>query len=295
MHIENLRFFYEVAKAKSISTIAKSSHISQSALSQQLLKLEDSLNTKLFIRSNKGVTLTTEGDIVYKHCKVILDTYEKMLLEVESSHSQENYIHIDGLDILTSTLIPSAIGKIKKSFPNHIIKITSSEDNSNNIIHNISDINISYDNYNNINSIVSKEIYSDKIVFVTHTTFKCSNLTIEKFLNTSFVMVNDNLKFKDMLASQLEELDYDIESLNILFTTDSYQSALIGIKNTQAISAIPYGIYNSTYKDLGYKIVNIEGLDFPLSMYINFEEQLYKREKAFINKLISTLKGFLKS
>ncbi|MDU2995206.1 MAG: LysR family transcriptional regulator, partial [Clostridium sp.] len=37
MHIENLRFFYEVAKAKSISTVAKSSHISQSALSQQLL------------------------------------------------------------------------------------------------------------------------------------------------------------------------------------------------------------------------------------------------------------------
>ena len=149
MHIENLRFFYEVAKAKSISTVAKSSHISQSALSQQLLKLEDSLNAKLFIRSNKGVTLTTEGEIVYKHCKVILNTYEKMLYEVESSNSQESHINIDGINILTSTLIPSAISKIKRSFPNHIIKITSSEDNSNNIIHNISDINISYNNYNN--------------------------------------------------------------------------------------------------------------------------------------------------
>ena len=92
MHIENLRFFYEVAKAKSISTVAKSSHISQSALSQTL-KLEDSLNTKLFIRSNKGVTLTTEGEIVYKHCKVILNTYEKMLYEVESSICNKvNYI-----------------------------------------------------------------------------------------------------------------------------------------------------------------------------------------------------------
>ena len=70
------------------------------------------------------------------------------------------------------TLIPSAVSKIKKSFPNHIIKITSSEDNSNNIIHNISDINISYSNYNNINSIVSKEIYSDRIVFVADSTFK---------------------------------------------------------------------------------------------------------------------------
>ncbi|MFR2299509.1 MAG: LysR family transcriptional regulator, partial [Clostridium paraputrificum] len=263
MHIENLRFFYEVAKAKSISTVAKSSHISQSALSQQLLKLEDSLNTKLFIRSNKGVTLTTEGEIVYKHCKVILNTYEKMLYEVESSNSKESHINIDGINILTSTLIPSAISKIKKSFPNHIIKITSSEDNSNNIIHNISDINISYSNYNNINSIVSKEIYSDRIVFVAHSTFKSNSLTIKKFMNTPFIVVNDNLKFRDMLASKLENLDYDIQLLNILFTTDSYQSAIIGIKNIQAISAIPYGIYNSVYKDLGYKIVDIEGLEFP--------------------------------
>ena len=218
-----------------------------------------------------------------------------MLYEVESSNSKESHINIDGINILTSTLIPSAISKIKKSFPNHIIKITSSEDNSNNIIHNISDINISYSNYNNINSIVSKEIYSDRIVFVAHSTFKSNSLTIKKFMNTPFIVVNDNLKFRDMLASKLENLDYDIQLLNILFTTDSYQSAIIGIKNIQAISAIPYGIYNSVYKDLGYKIVDIEGLEFPLSMYINFEEQLYKREKLFINKLISTIKGFLKS
>ena len=218
-----------------------------------------------------------------------------MLYEVESSNSQESHINIDGINILTSTLIPSAISKIKRSFPNHIIKITSSEDNSNNIIHNISDINISYNNYNNINSIVSKEIYSDRIVFVADSTFKSDNLTINKFMNTPFIMVNDNLKFRDMLASKLENLDYDIQLLNILFSTDSYQSAIIGIKNIQAISAIPYGIYNSVYKDLGYKIIDIEGLEFPLSMYINFEEQLYKREKLFINKLISTIKGFLKS
>ena len=295
MHIENLRFFYEVAKAKSISTVSKSSHISQSALSQQLLKLEDNLNSKLFVRSNKGVTLTPEGDIVFKHCKVIIDTYEKMLLEVESSHLEEIYINIDGLDILTYTLIPSAISKIKKSFPDHIIKIVSSEDSYNNIIHNISDINISYNNYKNINSIISKELYLDKLVFISHSTFTPNELTIEDFINTPFIMVQDTLNLQDMLSSKLESLGYSMDSLNILFSTDSYHSALMGIKNIQAISVMPYGIYNSVYKNLGYKLINIEDLEFPISMYINFEEQFYKREKAFIKKLISTLKGFLKA
>lgn len=295
MHIENLRFFYEVAKAKSISTVAKSSHISQSALSQQLLKLEDSLNTKLFVRSNKGVTLTSEGEIVYKHCEVILNTYGKMLEEVMSSTLNESYITIDGVDILTSTIVPMALGKIKRSFSNHIIKIMSSDLNSNNILHNISDINISYTNYSNNSSIITKELYSDRIVFVGDPSFKKDTLTIKEFLKTSLVMIDDNTNFKELLSTALEEIGEDINKLDILFSADTYQSAIIGIKNTRSLTFLPLSVYNTIYKHQGYKIVEINDMFFPITMYINFEEQLYKREKVFITKLISTIKGFLKS
>ena len=67
MHIECFAYFYKVAMAKSISKVASSSHISQSALSQQIQKLEESLDQKLLIRSNKGVELTEVGNIVLKY------------------------------------------------------------------------------------------------------------------------------------------------------------------------------------------------------------------------------------
>ena len=69
MHIDSLNYFYQVANSKSISTVAKNSHISQSALSQQIAKLENKLNVKLFTRTNKGVSLTPEGEILFKYLK----------------------------------------------------------------------------------------------------------------------------------------------------------------------------------------------------------------------------------
>lgn len=63
------RIFYTVAEAKNISKAARELFISQPAISKAISKLEDSLSTTLFIRSSRGVTLTSEGQILYEHVK----------------------------------------------------------------------------------------------------------------------------------------------------------------------------------------------------------------------------------
>lgn len=57
--------FYQVAKSKNISGAAKELYISQPAISKAISKLEQSLNTTLFIRNSRGVTLTDEGEMLY--------------------------------------------------------------------------------------------------------------------------------------------------------------------------------------------------------------------------------------
>ena len=295
MHIDNLKYFYKVAQAKSISTVAKESHISQSALSQQLLKLENNLNVKLLVRSNKGVSLTKEGEIVYNHCEVILNTYNKMTEELESINSKRNLITIDGCDALISTLIPLSIQNIKKYFPKYNLKLISSELTSNNLLNSISDINIDFFSYGTSPTILSKELFEDKIVFVTNSTFLKDTISIDEFLSHQFIMVNDKINLKEHILDVLLSKDKSISSLKILFNTNTYQSALIALKNNNAITAIPYSIYNIFYKDFNLKTIEVENLDFPLTMYINYSEQLYNREKLFVDRLTKILKGFLKS
>lgn len=63
------RIFYMVANTGSISRAASELFISQPAVSKAVQKLEQSLNTILFLRSSRGVSLTEEGQILYDHIK----------------------------------------------------------------------------------------------------------------------------------------------------------------------------------------------------------------------------------
>lgn len=60
-NLAKYKIFLSVAECKSISKAATQLYISQPAVSITIKKLEKSLNTTLFIRKPKGVTLTENG------------------------------------------------------------------------------------------------------------------------------------------------------------------------------------------------------------------------------------------
>ncbi|MBR4982049.1 MAG: LysR family transcriptional regulator [Lachnospiraceae bacterium] len=61
--------FYTVAECRNISAAAKELYISQPAISKAISKLESNLDTTLFIRNSRGVSLTQEGEYLYKQVK----------------------------------------------------------------------------------------------------------------------------------------------------------------------------------------------------------------------------------
>lgn len=65
--IELYKIFYTVAKCSNITKAAEILYISQPAVTVSIKKLEEQLETTLFVRSRRGVTLTTEGKVLYEH------------------------------------------------------------------------------------------------------------------------------------------------------------------------------------------------------------------------------------
>ncbi len=66
-HLSQYKIFYEVARTGNISKAAKELYISQPAISKAISKLEESLNTTLFLRSSRGVSLTEEGQLLFEY------------------------------------------------------------------------------------------------------------------------------------------------------------------------------------------------------------------------------------
>jgi DNA-binding transcriptional LysR family regulator len=62
---QQIATFFAVADHLNISETANAMYISQSALSKTIHRLEDGLGMKLFIRSNRGLTLSKEGEFLY--------------------------------------------------------------------------------------------------------------------------------------------------------------------------------------------------------------------------------------
>ena len=67
-------FFIRLQIHRNISKAAKELYISQPAISKSIQKLEESLGTKLFERSSRGVALTDSGELLYTHVKSAFET-----------------------------------------------------------------------------------------------------------------------------------------------------------------------------------------------------------------------------
>ena len=81
MDWDKLKIFHAVAEAGSFTSATVTLNLSQSAISRQIQSLEDDLKVKLFERHARGLTLTQNGEYVYKTAHEVISK----LKEVETS------------------------------------------------------------------------------------------------------------------------------------------------------------------------------------------------------------------
>ena len=123
--LELYRVFYEVVKYKNITKTAENMHISQSAITQSIQKLETLLGGKVFYRNKKGVELTEEGKNLYSFIKDSIETMNNAENLFSQNLNLENgLIRIGGGDVQIETIIIDPLCKFKEKYPNIKINIS---------------------------------------------------------------------------------------------------------------------------------------------------------------------------
>lgn len=88
MQWQGISEFSAVAESGNFTQAAKKLLISTAQVSRQVSELEQRLNTKLFYRTTRKVTLTEEGQLFYQQCRQILDgldNAERSLTNLQST------------------------------------------------------------------------------------------------------------------------------------------------------------------------------------------------------------------
>ena len=124
--LELYRVFKEVAEAGNITAAAQTLFISQSAVSQSIKQLEAELQTRLFARNSRGVTLTADGRMLYEYVRSamgLLETGEEKLSQ--SRDLQMGHLTIGASDTVTSQFLVPYLDRFHRQYPAIHIQIIS--------------------------------------------------------------------------------------------------------------------------------------------------------------------------
>ena len=122
--LEQYRVFKEVADNGNISGTAKKLYLSQSAVSQSIKLLEQELGVRLFSRTARGVTLTSEGRLLYDYAAralSLLEAGEERLAQTRELLSGE--LTIGANDTLTKYYLLPFLQSYHRQYPHIRVRI----------------------------------------------------------------------------------------------------------------------------------------------------------------------------
>jgi DNA-binding transcriptional LysR family regulator len=122
-HAQALIQMIRVAEHMSINKAAAAIHVSQSALTRSIARLEETAGLPLFERTVKGVRLTPAGEIVLQHARVLERQFKSMRTDLDAAIGPApKLIRIGATPLVGSLLLLDALASLQSRYPTLAIR-----------------------------------------------------------------------------------------------------------------------------------------------------------------------------
>ncbi|MCM3628335.1 LysR family transcriptional regulator [Paenibacillus glycanilyticus] len=117
MDIQLLKVFSTTAKEGSISKAAQRLNFAQSNVTHKIQQLEADLQTQLFYRHNRGITLTPSGQILVSYAEKILHVIQEARSAVGDSSVPTGPLYIGSMETTAAVRLPVLLAKYHADYP----------------------------------------------------------------------------------------------------------------------------------------------------------------------------------
>ncbi|MFT8777683.1 MAG: LysR family transcriptional regulator [Gluconacetobacter liquefaciens] len=117
MNIRFLETFLVLARVGSFRVTAETLNITQAAVSNRIMALEQEFSCRLFERSQRQVTLTDEGRRLVVQAEMVLDTYQRLRIEMTGPAAIQGTIGLGAVHSLAHAILPDVVKVLNAEYP----------------------------------------------------------------------------------------------------------------------------------------------------------------------------------
>lgn len=128
LNLERLRLLHAVATHGSVSEAAVARHVTTSAASQQLAKLEHEVGQKLLERNGRGIRLTDAAELLVEHARGIFSLVEQTEADMEAHRNAVvGRVSIAAFATAARGLAPAALRELSERHPKLRVELAEME------------------------------------------------------------------------------------------------------------------------------------------------------------------------
>jgi DNA-binding transcriptional LysR family regulator len=125
MELNDVRAFVRVVDRGSVSAAARDLHITQSAVTKRLQRLESLLGAKLFDRAQRPVGLTAAGHTALEKCRRLLNDMNDLRAAVSDGRAVLADVRIGVAHALGEFVLTAPLGAVREEFPRHGLRLAT--------------------------------------------------------------------------------------------------------------------------------------------------------------------------
>lgn len=122
MDIDLARTFLEIVRCGSLAAAADKLHVTQTAITARVQKLESQLASTLFVRNRAGARLTADGEAFVVYANQLVQTWEAARRDLPLPEGYRNVLHIGGEVSLCNPLMLSWARELREKIPSHALR-----------------------------------------------------------------------------------------------------------------------------------------------------------------------------
>jgi LysR family hydrogen peroxide-inducible transcriptional activator len=228
MELQQLRYVCAIADTGSFSRAAEQCQVAQPSLSQQILKLEDDLGTRLFDRLGRGIRLTEAGRGFLPHARSILSQLDTARSIVQQKFADTGgSVSVGVIPTIAPYLMPRFASGFAGQYPQAKLRIV--EDKTPDLIESLRSLAIDLailalplrQKDFQIFPILSEPLYA--VLPGDHPRAGAKSIALRELRSESFVMLRDGHCFRDLSISACSRARI---TPRIAFESDQFSSVL---------------------------------------------------------------------